>query len=578
VASALRYALERKESPARYRTRLEAIRTGLFRERTSFDNHWKECSDFVRPRRSRFTVTDKNRGDRRNQNIIDSTATFASGTLASGLHSGMSSPARPWFKATIADPDLAKFKPVQAYLEDVTQRMQQLYARANLYQSLPTLYQDLGDFGTGAMAVLADAKDLFRTRVFPIGSYALGLDARGLATTFVRDYTLSVLELVEEFGLRPGSSDIDWSHISKAVQRAWDKGEYDQQIQISWVIHPNPYYEEGSPLSTRMKWSSCHFETGAPTQGDPDFLRESGFQTFPIMAPRWATTDGDSYGTDWPCAVALGDIKQLQLMHREKAKGIQKMVSPPMVGAAELRTQKTTTLPSDVTYTRDPQHGFRAAYQVALDIADLRLDIQDVRYLISRAYYEDLFLMLARSDALESDPAKTATEIAERKEEKMLALGPMLERSNDELFDLQFDRIFEMAEAAGEMPEPPEELVGMRLSPENTSILAQAQKLVGVNQLDRLLTTASSMAAVWPETRHKIDSMRAIDDYGEMYGTDPLVVRTNDEAQKLADAEAQQQADAARAEAIQKTGAGVKSAADAKLGTGSALDALVGTL
>jgi hypothetical protein len=47
---------------------------------------------------------------------------------------------------------------------------------------------------------------------------------------------------------------------------------------------------------------------------------------------------------------------------------------------------------------------------------------------IQRAYFEDLFLMLARTDAMENDPAKTATEIAERKEEKMLALGPVLDR------------------------------------------------------------------------------------------------------------------------------------------------------
>ena len=54
-------------------------------ERSTWDPHWKKLGDFVRPRRTRFMTTDRNKGDRRNQNIIDNTATLASRTLGSSL-------------------------------------------------------------------------------------------------------------------------------------------------------------------------------------------------------------------------------------------------------------------------------------------------------------------------------------------------------------------------------------------------------------------------------------------------------------------------------------------------------------
>lgn len=266
---------EQKRPAYTRRARYEQLRTALMTERAGFDSHWKECADFVRPRRPRFQVTDKNRGDRRNQNIIDSTATFASRTLSSGLHAGMSSPARPWFKSTIADPDLARYKPVQVYLEQVTRRMQAFYSMANLYQALPTVYGDLGDFGTAAVSILPDPKDLFRAKAYPVGSYAIGLDNRGLVTTFIRDTSMSVMQLVEEFGLVAGFSDIDWSVFSPTVKNLWDKGQYEAQIPVTWIITPNLDYDPRNPRSTRMKFSSCWFERG---QNGDTFLRESGFR------------------------------------------------------------------------------------------------------------------------------------------------------------------------------------------------------------------------------------------------------------------------------------------------------------
>jgi hypothetical protein len=298
------------------KTAYNKLRGALWSERSAgFDDHWRELGDHFMPRRTRFWSGDRNRGDRRNQKIIDSTGRFAARTLASGLHAGLTSPARPWMKLTTPDPDLAKFGPVKTWLYDVTQRMLTLFAVTNLYNVLPTVYGDMGIFGTAAMAILEDTRDLFRCYAYPIGSYALGQDGRGLVTTFVRDFELTVRQIVENYGVTPDGRDIDWTNISQRVKDLWDDSNYEAAIQVTWLVKPNEQADRRRAGSQYLPWSSCHWETGSE---ETKFLRESGFHTFPVQAPRWDVTGEDSYGTDCPGMTALPDTKQLQMMQRRK--------------------------------------------------------------------------------------------------------------------------------------------------------------------------------------------------------------------------------------------------------------------
>jgi hypothetical protein len=88
----------------------------------------------------------------------------------------------------------------------------------------------------------------------------------------------------------------------------------------------------------------------------------------------------------------------------------------------------------------------------------------------------------------------TAREIDERHEEKLLALGPVLERTNDELLDPIVDRAFQLMEDSSLIAAAAEELHGVKLKVEYISILAQAQKLVGVSSQDRFLQSVGAMA------------------------------------------------------------------------------------
>ncbi len=554
----------------------EGLLGALKSERSSFDSHWRELGDWIFPHRVQFSTSDRNKGEKKRQNIIDSTAGFAARTLQSGLHAGLTSPARPWFKLSTPDPELASHGPVKEWLHVVTQRMQAVFAQTNLYNTLPIAYGDLGTFGTGAIAMFDDTRDSFRTQAFPLGSYVLGMDARGRVTTFMREYQRTVRQVVEQFGGKNGGpavigQPINWTHISQATKDLWDSNNYETAVELCWVVSPNP--EAGQGFGSKyFQWTSCYFERGTGTQTRKDLLlRESGFNTFPIMAPRWDLVGEDSYGRECPGMIALGDVRQLQIMERKMGQALSKIVDPPLVGPVALRTQKTSLLAGDITYVdeREGMRGLRSIHEINLNLEHMARAEMQVQGRIQRAYYEDLFLMMANRDPSMGLQPITAAEVAERHEEKLLALGPVLERTNDELLDPMIDRAYELMVEQGLIPDPPEELDNVTLKVEYVSIMAQAQKLVGVVGQDRFLQTMLPLAEQFPEVRKKIRVFQFVDNYAEMLGVDPRAIVPTDEAEAAMADEQRQVAMAQNAETAKTMAQAGQAAAQIPIGQGN---------
>ena len=73
---------------------------------------WQDIKQYIVPSRGRFDAdTPDNALDM--SKILDPTATRDIAIAASGMQGGLTSPARPWFKLTLQDKDLAKFGDVK---------------------------------------------------------------------------------------------------------------------------------------------------------------------------------------------------------------------------------------------------------------------------------------------------------------------------------------------------------------------------------------------------------------------------------------------------------------------------------
>lgn len=507
---------------------LQKQQAQLTNDRSSFEPHWRELSDFINPRGSRFLVTDVNRDDRRNTKIVDPTATLSARTLSSGMMSGITSPARPWFKLATPDPDMMDYGPVKLWLEVVQRRMNEVFNKSNLYQSLPLLYASLGNYSTGAMAVLEDDSDVIRTMMFPIGCYYMANSARGSVDTCFRKFSMTVRQLVMEFGMK---------NVSSSVKSLWGAGNYESWIEVVHAVYPNIDRDTAKLNSKNKPVKSVYYEVG----GDSDkVLRESGFDEFPIMAPRWEVNGEDVYGSSCPGMIALGQVKALQLEQKRKSQLIDKATNPPMVGPSSLKNQRVSLLPGDITYIDQVtgQDGFKPAYLVNPNTADLLADIQDTRQIINSAYFVDLFMMLQNINT-RSMPVEA---VIEMKEEKLLMLGPVLERLNDECLNPLIDRTFSIMARKNHLPPPPDVLQGMPLRIEYISVMAQAQKSIGLSSLSSTVGFIGQLAALGKtEALDKLDADQAIDAFAEMSGSSPTVIVPQEQVEQIRQQRAQQQ-------------------------------------
>lgn len=531
-------------------------------ERNSFEPHWRDLSDFINPRGSRFLTSDVNRGDRRNTKIVDPTASMANRTLSSGMMSGITSPARPWFRLATPDPAMMNYGPVKQWLEVVQNRMNDMFNKSNLYQSLPIMYSSLGTYGTAAMAVLEDNEDIIRTYPFPLGSFYIANSPRLSVDTAYRKFSMTVRQLVMEFGI---------DKVSSSVKGMWESGTYEKWIDVIHAVYPNMDRDTGKLDAKNKRVKSVYYEES----GDNDkVLRESGFDDFPILAPRWEVNGEDVYGSSCPGMLALGQVKALQLEQRRKSQLIDKATNPPMIGPSSLKNQRVSLLPGDITYIdqMSSQDGFRPAYLVNPNTADLLADIQDTRSIINSSYFVDLFMMLQNVNT-RSMPVEA---VIEMKEEKLLMLGPVLERLNDEFLDPLIDRAFSIMVSKNLLPQPPDVMQGMPLRIEYISVMAQAQKSIGLGSLERFVGFVGGLAQAKPEALDKINVDQAIDSYAEMSGVSPTVVVPAEDVQQIREDRQQQMQQQQAMQMGMAAAQGAKTLSEAQTADPSVLSAMAG--
>lgn len=564
------------------RNQCEILRGMLETERSTFLTQWRDLGTFILPRRPRFTITDTNKGGNRTQAIIDSTGTFAATTLAAGLMSAMTSASRPWFRLAPPTPEMEEDAEVMRWLEEVTTRMQTAFLQSNLYTVLPTLYSDMGVFGTSVMLQKEDAHSIFRFYPFPIGTYCLANDGQGRTAIFLRTFEMSVQQVVDLWGAPDASGRPNWlrgepTTISTSTQQLYERGNLAAWVQMCHVIRPNQSYDRRKMDAKYKRFEEVYYEWGTPDSATAPYglLQHTGYDEFPVFVGRWEVNAEDVYATNCPGMTAIGDIRQLQMGERRVMQAVEKQINPPMTGPTALRSVKTSLLPGDITYLdAGKDNGFRPVHEIRFDISQMEEKQQQVRQRIKEAFRADLFLMLSN---IENSTQMTATEVLELKDEKLTALGPMYGQFNSDVLDPLIDRTFAMMLRKGLFPELPEALHGAVLKVEYLSIIAQALKAQGIAGLERFVAFTGQLAAATAQPSpvwDALDTDEIIDTHAEMTGISPKVIRSKDEVAQIRKA----QADAAQAQqkmaALQQASETAKNLANSPTGPGAGDNAL----
>lgn len=435
---------------------------------------------------------------------------------------------------------MAEYSSVREWLDLVRERMMWIFARSNLYQSLHAAWTTLGVYGTPAVGIFEDYDRVLRTQVYPVGSYYLATDHHGRVNTFYRDFKLSVKQLVDKFGDKV---------VSQPVKDLYARGNYDVQIDVVHLIEPNDDRDPNVRNNRNMPFRSVYYELNSKNE---EKLYQGGFEQFQILAPRWSVNGQNVYG-DSPGMDLLGDVKQLQAEEINKAMGVEKMVDPPLSAPSSLEHKLVSNYPGGVTY-HDVASGFegvRTLYDTRLPINEVRQDIREIEQRISEGFFEDLFLMLAHSDRRQI----TAREIEERHQEKLLMLGPVLDRLHDEALRPLIDLTFDIMVRNNLVPPPPPELEDMNYEVEYISILAQAQRLIETSTIGDTAAFVGSLIEAFPTAADKFDADQAIDEFHDSIGAPASIIRSDDEVaairQQRQQAQQQQQAIEAMNQAAQ---------------------------
>lgn len=554
--------------------RLEKLRN----DQGSYRATWQELAEIFMPRRGAHLTgggRDTQRGKRRDTKVLNNTTIRAARTLAQGMHAGMTNPATPWFRNTLAMK--TKSQRVGIFLEGLDDLQRKVFRASNVYRTLPLMYREMGIFGPSAALVRKNHRingeyspklaDLLHMTHLPIGTWVAATDELGRPNTLYREYYATVAQLVQEFGK---------DRVSTAVARLFDQGALDQFVRCVHVIEPrNVRRTVDSPFAHDMPWRSTYFEYGT---NEDKLLADEGFKRFPVLIPRWDVDSDEVYGIS-PGWEALGDGRGMQHGELRKAQVIDYQSLPPVQMPTSLKNGAHDILPGGISYydATGPNSGIRTAFEVNIKLPDLRADLKEVEMRVNESFYVDLF----RAILDDTRSNITAREIAEKHQEKLLLLGPTVERTENEilvpLVDMCFDALVDGDEERAMLgldpllPDIPGEFEGgEELTFEFDSMLTQALRMTKAGNLDRFTGTATALIQVAPEAADKIDFDDIIDQYKDALGVPSSSVRDDAMVLKLRKARAEAQTRAQSAELAKTASEAERNSAQAQSLTGPA--------
>jgi hypothetical protein len=546
---------------------------------------WQEICDLVLPYRLRLNATDSNQS-RRPSKIYNSTASRALKTLQSGLMTAATDPTSQWIRFTTKDPERAEYGPHRRWLDDACNYVLETIGDSNAYQNLPVGYGNSAGFGLFAMGMEEGfGRSALNTRLYMHGRFWIAKDDEGIVNTFYEECRATVRQLYMRFG--------EDANFSPQVKQMANRGEWEKWVDVGHMIEPNDEYEEGSPVGKRKRFSDCWWEIGNASGNKEylgndyaDYIVESGRDAFPVLVGQWSSCEGDVYPTEYPGSECLGDNKSLQIGEKRMWQAIEKLVNPHWIAPAGLKGDLDDGfVPGKTSYVDEKNEGksIRPAHIIDPNfIAPMREEILAVQQRILEAFHYPTF---STFDSL-PDKQRTATEILERKSEKLLKLVDMYQNLQIGVLRPMVDYVFQLLIKRGDMfrvvGTPPPDLQGHQIEYRFQGVLAQAQKMNRVQPIQFALGVVGQIAeaqrvtGVAPEVLDKFNTDQAVDEISTDVGVPSTVIRSDAQVAAIREQRAQAQQQAQQMAALKQASEAAKNLGQAPLDDDNALGALVG--
>lgn len=470
-----------------------------------------------------------------NNRLYNSRAVWASGVLANGMSSGMSSPSQPWFKFQASDPGLRINQAAKEWCDDVTEVVTRFMHGTNIYQAMQQGYGELGNFGVEAGLLTSHYQ--YGAVAYPLtwGEYWLGSDDGLRVNTLARDCSsMTVGQAVETWGKEK---------LHGASRRLADKEKWDAQIPIMHIIEPNTEREFGKIDQINKPYRSVYWQPDV-SEADKDragILDVSGFDRKPFYTPRWQTVGMDPYGYG-PGFIALPESRKAQLQEVRYQASMDYGVRPPLLMASHLRNNQANLNPSGITFAsaQDMQNAAMPIWTVEPQTMNFIAQdiVQRTEPAIDRSFFTQLFMAISGMPGVQP---RTVEEIVKRYEEQLSQLGPVVERVSTEKLSVIVMQFFAICSDLGMIPPVPDSLDGQEIQLKFTGVLAQAQERVGLSSIEQAIGFAGNVAGVRPDILDNIDFDETLRLYWERMGVPAKTLRAMEDVESVRQSRAQQE-------------------------------------
>ena len=509
-------------------------------QRSTWESHWQELADYMRPRKADIVMKSETPGRKRTEQIFDGTAVRAAEMLSASLHGMLTNMSTSWFSLRYRDPQLQLDDEAREWLLSAEDAMYTAFHRSNFQEQIQELYDDLVVFGTGTMMIEPDESSNFRFSTRHIAEIYLAENAQGRVDTVYRKFKMTARAAIEQFGE---------AEVSDRIKHTEQRDPYEM-IEIVHVVQPRNDRDPVKINKLNKAFSSFYLD-----REDQQVLSESGYDEFPYVCPRWLKSSTElGYGRS--CGMtALAATKVLNRMSEVNLRAAQKMTDPPLMVPDDGFMLPIRVVPGGLNFyrsgTRDRLEPLNIASNtpVALNMEEQR------RQAVRSAFYVDHL-------QLNQGPNMTATEVLQRTEQSMRMLGPVLGRLQSELLQPMINRCWAIMSKQEAFPQPPEFLQGAGdIEIEYVSPLARAQRKGDAQSLVQLMEFMQPLMAIDPGIADFLDMDGMAQHLIKTLSIPATVVRGEQEVLGKRDERAAEQAQQAEmAEAMQIAQAAGKAA------------------
>jgi len=537
--------------------RLDRLRN----QRKTWESHWQEIADYMRPRKADITKKQQTPGNKRTELIFDGTAINAAELLSASLHGMLTNMSTPWFSLKFDEAEMNADDEAKEWLESTEDVLYAAFHRSNFQEQIHELYDDLILFGTGVMMIEPDKNETFRFSTRHIAECYLAEDQNGRVDTVYREFRMFARAAVKQFGAE---------NVGDTILKTEERDPYEQ-VTILHVVLPRDERDAGKINKINKPFASFYLE--------PDqkiILSESGYDELPYLIPRWLKSSYELGFGRSPAMNALADTKVLSKMSEVTLRAAQKQVDPPLMVPDDGFMLPIRTVPGGLNFYRSGTRDRLEPLNIGAN-NPLGLQMEEQRrQAIRAAFYVDQLIMA-------QGPQMTATEVLQRTEEKMRLLGPVLGRLQAEMLQPLINRCWNIMLRAKQLPPAPPMLDAANINIEYVSPLAKAQKQSEVQGVVRMIEMLQPLMGIDPSVIDHIDIDGLARHTIKVLGIPATVVRGSMEIEGLrAERQAQQQEQAQMQQAMQAAEAAGNAAPALKAvdgmseETGDALQAVVG--